>query len=56
MNEISSGAKGPIVKLYTQTKRIILMILMYLMNHIMLFKKKKNEPHNGSMSCATVNR
>ena len=35
MNEISGGAKGPIVKLYTQTKRIILMILMYLMNHIM---------------------
>ena len=35
MNEISGGAKGPIVNLYTQTKRIILMILMYLMNHIM---------------------
>ena len=35
MNEISGGAKDPIENLYTQTKRIILMILMYLMNHMM---------------------
>ena len=35
MNEISGGAKGQIVKLYTQRKQIILMIFMYLMNHIM---------------------